>query len=294
MRMPTRNHQRKRRHRYSSLSTILRGAEALLLGCCPPPLLPLLQQHRMNMPFQMIHRNQRHSLRKRQRLRIGDPHQQRPRQPRPAASPQSASRSPAALPPAPAPPARPAQYSADARGWPAPAPRRHKAHASQSAKPQSTTASAPALHHRRRRLIARRLNSQNQPRPGSFRSSFQSISLAVIAGAALSTPRELQPVRISTYNLAASISPGRYNHIQQIRNQQNQQNRPQADARATAISPAAIAVISTATAQNQNQQNDDHKSSLSISLSSFLSLLVIHREPRPAQHPSGLRAAPRN
>ena len=31
---------------------------------------PLLQQHRVNMPLEMIHRNQREIVRKRQRLRI--------------------------------------------------------------------------------------------------------------------------------------------------------------------------------------------------------------------------------
>ena len=39
--------------------------------------LPLLQQHRMNMPFEVVHGDQRQPLRKRQRLGIGDAHQKR-------------------------------------------------------------------------------------------------------------------------------------------------------------------------------------------------------------------------
>ena len=45
--------------------------------------LQLLQQYRVNMPFQMIDGNQRQPLRKGQRLGVRNPHQQRPRQSRP-------------------------------------------------------------------------------------------------------------------------------------------------------------------------------------------------------------------
>lgn len=128
-----------------------------------------LHQHSIDVPFQVIHCQQRLPERKGQRLRIRNPHQQRPRQPRPFRHRDCVKR----IKPQPRLPflclghRRPhhrhnvPQMLSAGQFRHHPSIQRVQIHLARDHARQHLCA---APHHRRRRFVARALNTQNQPR----------------------------------------------------------------------------------------------------------------------------------